>query len=87
MSQRIPSEDLPPTVAIVYKELSTNAPITQKDLIEATNLPFRSVHVAVERLKDLNAVQELVYSNGHLKLYLFNRELQETETVEGVSAL
>ena len=87
MTRETSPEDLPPNVTAVYEQLSTNAPMTQTDLIEATNLPFRPVRDAVEELKKRDVVEELVYSHGHLKLYLFDRKLEESETGERAKAL
>lgn len=65
-------EELPPNVEVVYRELERNAPMTQRDLIEATNLPFRPVRDALEQLKQCDSIEELVYSHGRLRLYLFD---------------
>ena len=80
-------DDLPPHTEIVYKELSKNAPMTQKDLIEATNLPFRPVRDALEELKACDSVEELVYSHGRLRLYLFERDSSGTEDREAATAV
>lgn len=72
MTEPDSSEALPPNVEVVYRELERNAPMTQRDLIEATNLPFRPVRDALEQLKQRDSVEELVYSHGRLRLYLFD---------------
>lgn len=69
--------EYPPNVQVVYKELRKNAPLTQRDLIENTNLPFRVVRDALEDLKRDGSVRELVYSHGHLRLYLFTEHAAE----------
>ncbi len=71
-------DDMPPNVDVVYHELEANAPMTQRDLIEATNLPFRPVRDALNRLKACEAIEELVYSHGRLRLYLFEESLPES---------
>jgi hypothetical protein len=69
--------DAPPNVQVVYRELAENAPLTQRDLIENTNLPFRVVRDALGELTELESVDELVYSHGHLRLYLFTEPATE----------
>lgn len=77
-------EDMPPNVEVVYRELEQKAPMTQRDLIEATNLPFRPVRDALERLKTCEAIEELVYSHGRLRLYLFEESLPESADQQSV---
>lgn len=71
-------DDFPPTVEVVYHELERNAPMTQRDLIESTNLPFRPVRDALEQLKQRDDIEELVYSHGRLRLYLFDESRTES---------
>ena len=71
-------DDMPPNVDVVYHELERNAPMTQRDLIEATNLPFRPVRDALTQLKSCDAIEELVYSHGRLRLYLFDESLLDS---------
>ncbi|MDZ7851025.1 MAG: hypothetical protein U5K70_09650 [Halodesulfurarchaeum sp.] len=78
MKQPNEVDDYPPNVQIVYRELRKNAPLRQRDLIENTNLPFRVVRDALTELKRTDAVDELVYSHGHLRLYLFTEHVSET---------
>lgn len=72
MTQKECVDGLPPNVEVVYRELEQNAPMTQGDLIEATNMPFRPVRDALTQLKQCDSIEELVYSHGRLRLYLFD---------------
>ena len=75
-----------PNVQVVYRELRNNAPLTQRDLIENTNLPFRVVRDALKELKQDGSVQELVYSHGHLRLYLFTEHATESPEQQSSAA-
>ena len=79
MDQSEELDELPPNAQVVYHALADSAPLTQKDLIAETNMPFLAVRDALERLTEREEIDELVYSHGKLRLYLFNHQ-------EGVEA-
>jgi transcription initiation factor IIE alpha subunit len=52
---------LPPSAKLVYRVLETDGQLTQKDLIEKTLLPSRTVRYALNRLKNENCLIERHY--------------------------
>lgn len=57
-------KDLPPSAKLVYKVLECDgSPSTQKDIVESSLLPARTVRYAIRRLKE----QELVDERAYLK--------------------
>ena len=52
---------LPPSAKLVYRVLETDGQLTQKDLIEKTLLPSRTVRYALNRLKKENCLVERYY--------------------------
>jgi len=53
--------DLPPSAKLVYKVLEYNGPLTQKGIVEESMLSARTVRYALERLEEVDAVDEDVY--------------------------
>lgn len=49
---------LPPSAKLVYKVLESDGQLTQKDLVERTALPSRTVRYAIGRLKEKNLLVE-----------------------------
>lgn len=49
-------ESLPPSARQVFQTLSTNGPLTHKDLVLATGMPGRTVRYAVGRLKEAGVI-------------------------------
>ncbi len=54
-------EDLPPSAKLVYKVLEYNGAMTQKGIVEESMLSARTVRYALERLEDIEIVDEDVY--------------------------
>jgi predicted transcriptional regulator len=53
--------DLPPSAKLVYKVLQYNGPLTQKGIVEESMLSARTVRYALERLEEIEVVDEDVY--------------------------
>jgi DNA-binding MarR family transcriptional regulator len=53
--------DLPPSAKLVYKVLEYNGPMTQKGIVEESMLSARTVRYALERLEEIDTVEEDVY--------------------------
>jgi transcription initiation factor IIE alpha subunit len=49
---------LPPSAKLVYKVLETDGALTQKDLIQKTTLPSRTVRYAIGRLREADIISE-----------------------------
>lgn len=54
-------EDLPPSAKLVYKVLSYNGALTQKQIVEKSMLSQRTVRDALTRLREVDVVAEKVY--------------------------
>ena len=50
--------DLPPSAKLVFVVLSEEGTLTQKQLVEETRLSGRTVRYALERLREINALEE-----------------------------
>ena len=63
--------DLPPSAELVYAVLERDGPLTQKAIVDATELAPSTVHDALERLAALGAVEEQFYpADGRQDLYV-----------------
>ncbi|WP_330632103.1 helix-turn-helix domain-containing protein [Halocatena halophila] len=68
--------DLPPSAKLVYKVLEYNGPLTQKGIVEESMLSARTVRYALERLEEINAVDEDVYfADARQNLYEITGEI------------
>ncbi len=66
-------EHLPPSAKLVYKVLEAEGLLTQKDLINKTYLPGRTVRYALARLKGENVLQErFCFQDARQTLYGLN---------------
>ncbi|WP_132057748.1 MarR family transcriptional regulator [Halorussus amylolyticus] len=54
-------DELPPSAKLVFKVLEYNGALTQKQIVEESMLSARTVRYALERLEELEVVQEDVY--------------------------
>ena len=54
-------EDLPPSAKLVFKVLTYNGALTQKQIVEKSMLSQRTVRDALTRLRDVDIVTEKVY--------------------------
>ncbi len=52
---------MPPSAKLVYKVLESSGLLTQKDIIEKTYLPPRTVRYALNRLREEHILQERFY--------------------------
>jgi transcription initiation factor IIE alpha subunit len=69
---------LPPSAKLVYKVLETSGLITQKEIIEKTYLPPRTVRYALNRLRDENILKERFYfRDARQSLYGLNLNTAE----------
>lgn len=67
--------DLPPSAKLVYKVLEYNGPLTQKGIVEESMLSARTVRYALERLENIDVVDEDVYfADARQNLYEINAE-------------
>ena len=53
--------DLPPSAKLVFKVLEYNGTLTQKGIVEESMLSARTVRYALERLEEVEAIDEDVY--------------------------
>jgi predicted transcriptional regulator len=54
-------DDLPPSAKLVFKVLEYKGALTQKEIVEESMLSARTVRYALERLEELDVVEEDVY--------------------------
>jgi hypothetical protein len=54
-------EDLPPSAKLVFKVLEYDGPLTQKQIVNESMLSARTVRYALERLENIDVVNEDVY--------------------------
>ncbi|PSQ17684.1 ArsR family transcriptional regulator [Halobacteriales archaeon QS_8_69_26] len=68
-------EDLPPSAKLVFKVLEYDGPLTQKQIVQESMLSARTVRYALERLEEIDAVDEDVYfADARQSLYEINGE-------------
>jgi DNA-binding Lrp family transcriptional regulator len=73
-------EDLPPSAKLVFKVLEYDGPLTQKQIVEESMLSARTVRYALERLEEIDAVDEDVYfADARQSLY----EIKEAVVADG----
>jgi DNA-binding MarR family transcriptional regulator len=53
-----PVESLPPSAKLIYKILEYKGELTQKEIVEESMLPVRTVRYAIRRLKDSGIIVE-----------------------------
>jgi predicted transcriptional regulator len=76
-------EDLPPSAKLVFKVLEYDGPLTQKRIVEETMLSARTVRYALERLQNIEKVQEDIYfADARQSLYSLTCEDCDTEATE-----
>ena len=72
--------DLPPSAKLVYKVLEYNGPLTQKGIVEESMLSARTVRYALERLEEIEVVDEDVYfADARQNLYEITEDVAEAE--------
>lgn len=68
--------DLPPSAKLVFKVLEYNGPMTQKGIVEESMLSARTVRYALERLEEIDVVEEDVYfADARQNLYEITPEV------------
>jgi len=73
-------EDLPPSAKLVFKVLQYDGPLTQKQIVEESMLSARTVRYALERLEEIDAIDEDVYfADARQSLY----RITEAAAAEG----
>lgn len=64
---------MPPSAKLVYRALESGGLLTQKDIIEKTYLPPRTVRYALNRLREEKILQERFYfKDARQSLYGLN---------------
>lgn len=56
--QNVRKENMPPSVEAILHELEGHAPMTGKELREATGLPRRTIYTALRRLREMGLLEE-----------------------------
>lgn len=75
--------DLPPSAKLVYTVLEYHGPLTQKQIVEESMLSPRTVRYALERLEEINVVDEGIYfADARQNLYQLSTD---PASAEGVS--
>ena len=54
-------QDLPPSAKLVYLVLEYHGPMTQKQIVEESMLSARTVRYGLERLAEIDVVEEDIY--------------------------
>ncbi|WP_267643114.1 MarR family transcriptional regulator [Haloarchaeobius amylolyticus] len=63
-------EELPPSAKLVFKVLEYDGPLTQKQIVEESMLSARTVRYALERLQDIDLVnQDVYFADARQSLY------------------
>ena len=80
-SHEINIDRLPPSAKLVVKVLESESLLTQKEIINKTYLPARTVRYALNRLKEEDLLQERFYfRDARQSLYSLNGLLAEVVT-------
>ena len=80
-------DDLPPSAKLVFKVLEYKGPMTQKGIVEESMLSARTVRYALERLEDIDIVEEDVYfADARQNLYEIVVEEPADATTEETAA-
>lgn len=67
--------DLPPSAKLVYKVLEYNGAMTQKGIVEESMLSARTVRYALERLEEIDVVdQDVYFADARQNLYEISAE-------------
>ena len=56
--EEVRREHVPPSVAAILHQLEGHAPMTGKELREATGLPRRTIYTALRRLREMGILEE-----------------------------
>jgi transcriptional antiterminator len=68
-------EDLPPSAKLVFKVLEYDGPLTQKQIVNESMLSARTVRYALERLENIDVVDEDVYfADARQSLYKLSED-------------
>jgi transcriptional regulator, ArsR family len=71
-------DNLPPSAKLVFKVLEYSGPLTQKGIVEESMLSARTVRYALERLEEIEIVDEDVYfADARQNLYQLTKPAQE----------
>ncbi|WP_435334850.1 MarR family transcriptional regulator [Haloarchaeobius sp. TZWWS8] len=73
-------EELPPSAKLVFKVLEYDGPLTQKQIVEESMLSARTVRYALERLQDIDLVnQDVYFADARQSLYEIDEDAMATE--------
>jgi predicted transcriptional regulator len=76
-------EELPPSAKLVFKVLQYDGPLTQKQIVQESMLSARTVRYALERLQDIDLVnQDVYFADARQSLY----EIDEKVAADGGEA-
>ncbi|MFD1644187.1 ArsR family transcriptional regulator [Haloarchaeobius litoreus] len=68
-------EELPPSAKLVYKVLEYDGPLTQKQIVQESMLSARTVRYALERLQEIDLVnQDVYFADARQSLYEIEEE-------------
>ncbi|WP_435361071.1 MarR family transcriptional regulator [Haloarchaeobius sp. DFWS5] len=74
-------EELPPSAKLVFKVLEYDGPLTQKQIVEESMLSARTVRYALERLQDIDLVnQDVYFADARQSLYEIDEEVMAAES-------
>jgi DNA-binding transcriptional ArsR family regulator len=57
-NEQVRKEHVPPSVEAILQQLEGHAPMTGKELREATGLPRRTIYTALRRLREMGLLEE-----------------------------
>lgn len=61
---------LPPSAKLVFKVLEFEGELTQKELVERTQLPSRTVRYALTNLEEVNAIEKRInFMDARQRIY------------------
>lgn len=73
-------QDLPPSAKLVFKVLEYRGSLTQKQIVEASMLSPRTVRYAIERLEEIQAIEEDIYfADARQNLYRLASDPSSTD--------
>lgn len=74
--------DLPPSAKLVFTVLEHEEPLTQKQIAEKSRLSGRTARYALERLKEINAINaEMSFMDARQMLYTVTRNYPDQDFV------
>ena len=79
--------ELPPSAKLVYKVLEYHGAMTQKRIAEESMLSARTVRYALERLEEIDILEEDIYfADARQNLYQIRTDAQAPDGGDGAEA-